>query len=178
LAITKNRKKALVTQYHDLLVKHRGIVLASFVGLSVKEQEDLRRKVRELGGEFLVVKNTLAKLAFQQAGLPVPEEALLGTTVVGGVSEDVPALAKTIVEAAKRLDSIRVKAGVIDGVLYSGKQIEQLAELPPIPVVRAQFLGLLQAPATRMVGALAGSVRQVATVLKAFSEAGAAPAAS
>jgi len=172
LAITKSRKQALVTRYEEQLNRSKGVVLASFAGLTVKEQEDLRRKVRELGGEFHVVKNTLAKLAFQRAGLPVPEEALLGTTVIGTVSEDVPALAKTIVEAAKQSEFIWVKAAVIDGVLYGARQVEQLAELPALPVLRARLLGLIQTPASRVVGALNGSVRQLASVVKAYSETG------
>lgn len=174
MALSKSRKQALVAQYHELLANSKGVVLAGFTGLTVKEQEELRRKVRELGGEFHVVKNTLAKLAFQQAGMPVPEDALLGTTVLGCVSDDVLALAKTIVEAAKQSECISVKAGVFDGVLYGPKQVEQLAALPPLPVMRAQLLGLLQAPASRLASALAGSVRQLATVVKAYSEAGAA----
>ncbi len=175
MAITKSDKQAMITRYEDILRGSKGVVLASFTKLTVKQQEDLRQKVRELGGEFHVVKNTLVKLALQHVGLPVPEEALLGTTVIGTVADDVPGLAKTIVEAAKQSESIRVKAAVIDGVLYGARQVEQLAELPGLPVLRARLLGLIQTPASRVVGALNGSVRQLASVVKAYSET-AAPA--
>jgi len=59
---------------------------------------------------------------------------------------------------------------VLEGALYSARQIEQLAELPALPVLQARLLGVMQAPGARVAGALAGSVRQLAAVVKAFSE--------
>jgi large subunit ribosomal protein L10 len=170
LAITKSRKQALVAQYQDLLSRSKGAILAGFSGMTVRDLEELRRKIRDQGGEFHVVKNRLAKLAFKEAGLPVPEEALEGTTVVGFAMEDVTILAKTIVEAAKQSGAVWLKGGVLEGALYSARQIEQLAELPALPVLQARLLGVLKAPASRVAGALAGSVRQLATVVKAFGE--------
>jgi large subunit ribosomal protein L10 len=178
LAISKERKEALVAQYRERLARSKGVILAAYAGLSVKEMDDLRRKIRELGGEFHVVQNRLAKLAFKEAGLPVPEEALVGTTAIGFMSEDVLAMAKVLVDAAKESEFLRVKSGVIDGVLYGPQQVERLAGLPPLPLLRAQLLGVLQAPASRVVGALAGSVRQLATVVRAYSEKGAGAGAA
>lgn len=179
MAVTKSRKQHLVAQYRDLLVKSKGVVLTAYSGLNVKGMEDLRRKIRDSGGEFHVVQNRLAKLAFKEAGLPVPEEALLGTTAIGFAMEDALAVAKTLVEAARQSEFVRIKGGVIDGALYGAAQVEHLAELPPLPVVRAQLLGLLQTPASRLAGVLAGSVRQVINVVKAYSETEAkAPAAA
>lgn len=174
MAITKERKQALVAEYRKLLERSKGVVLASFSGLSVKEMEDIRRKLREQGGEFHVVKNRLVRLAFREAGLPVPEEALTGTTVIGYAPEDAPALAKTIVEAAKASEFVRVKAGVIDGVLYGARQVEMLADLPPLPVLRARLIGVIQSPAGRVAGALAGTARKLIGVAKAYSEKAAA----
>jgi large subunit ribosomal protein L10 len=136
LAITKERKQALVAEYRDRLERSKAVVLASFSGLSVKDMEEIRRKLREQGGELHVVKNRLVRLAFREAGLPVPEEALTGTTVMGYAPDDAPGLAKTIVDAAKASEFIRVKGGVIDGVLYGARQVEMLADLPPLPVLR------------------------------------------
>jgi len=69
------------------------------------------------------------------------------------------------------MDFINVKGAVIDGVIYDELQVTRLANLPPLPMVRAQFLSMLQAPASRIAGVLAGSIRQVVSVLKAYSEA-------
>lgn len=176
MAISKDRKQALVAQYRDLLTQSKGIFLADYSGLTVRELEDLRRKIREQGGELHVVKNRLVKLAFKEIGLPVPEEALSGPTAIGFTAEDVPGIAKVIVDASKESEFIRVKAGLIDGTLYRPAQVQLLAELPPLPVVRAQLLGLLQAPASRVASALAGSVRQLASVIHAYSKTDGVPA--
>jgi len=175
LAITKERKQALVAEYRERLERSKAVVLASFSGLSVKDMEEIRRKLREQGGELHVVKNRLVRLAFREAGLPVPEEALTGTTVIGYAPDDAPGLAKTIVDAAKASEFIRVKGGVIDGVLYGARQVEMLADLPPLPVLRARLIGVIQAPAGRVAGALAGTARKLVGVAKAYAET-AAPA--
>jgi large subunit ribosomal protein L10 len=159
-----------VDAYRAWLDGSSGLVLTSYSGMSVRALEDLRRKVREAGGEYHVIKNRLMTLALRQAGMEVPSEALEGTTAIGFAGEDVQATLKAIVETAKHAEALKVKAALLDGRVYERRQVERLAELPPLPVVRAQLLGLLQAPATRVAGVLAGSVRQVVNVVKAYSE--------
>ncbi len=174
MAITKEGKQALIARYQELLERSGGVVLATYSGLRVRDLEDLRRKARELGAEFHVVQNRLARRAFTQAGLPVPEEALRGTTAIGFAGEDPLALVKMIVDASKQSEFVRVKGGLLGGQLYGARQMEALAELPPLPILRARLLGLLQAPAGRVAGALAGSVRQLVSVVKAYAESSAA----
>jgi large subunit ribosomal protein L10 len=168
--VTRQRKQELVEAYRAWLEGSSGLVLTSYSGMSVRALEELRRKVREAGGEYHVIKNRLMTLALRQAGMDVPPEALEGTTAIGFAGEDVQAMLKAIVETAKQAEALKVKAALMDGRVYERRQVERLAELPPLPVVRAQLLGLLQAPATRVAGVLAGSVRQVVNVVKAYSE--------
>jgi large subunit ribosomal protein L10 len=170
LAISKARKQALTADYAEKLRRSQGIVLAAFSGSRVSELEALRRKVRENGGEFHVVKNRLMLLALKEAGMPVPSGGLEGTTAVGFAGDDVPGVAKAIVDAARTSEALKVKGGVISGVAYAPAEIERLADLPPMPVLRARLLGVIGAPASRLAGVLAGSVRQLATVVKAYSE--------
>lgn len=170
MAISKKRKEAMVKQYAEMLGRSTGVILASFSGVTVKDMEGLRQKIRESGGEFHVVKNSLIDLAFRQTGYQLAEEYLIGTTAVGFAGEDVSAVAKAIVELSKQTEALRVKAGVIEGRTYDGGQIEQFAELPPLNVLQARLLSVLQTPAGRMAGVLGGSVRQIASVLKAYSE--------
>jgi large subunit ribosomal protein L10 len=177
LAISKQRKQALVDQYRDLVGKSEGIILASYSGLAVKDLERLRRKVRDLGGEFHVVKNRLARLTLVEAGLTVADEALEGATAVGFAPDDPLALAKTIVDFSKESDRVKVKAGVVNGVVYNGDQVRRLAETPPLPVLRARLLGLFNTPATRLAGVLSAPARQVSTVIKAYADKSAVAAA-
>jgi large subunit ribosomal protein L10 len=170
LAISKARKRELVAAYRDMLGRNSGMILANLSGVSVARVDGLRRKIREAGGEFHIVKNNLVWLAFQEVGLEFPEDALDGPTAIGFGSEELPAIAKAIIDLAKEAETVSVKAGWIDGVVYSGLQIERLADLPPLAVVQAQLLGVLTAPASRLVGSLAASVRQVVNVMNAYSE--------
>ncbi len=174
MAISKERKEALVEQYRELASGSRGLIFTSYSGLSVPQVEDLRGKIRELGGDFHIVKNRLLKLAFDEIGLPMPAEAMIGTTALGFAREDIPAVAKAMVDLAKESEGMTLKGAVVEGSLYTAAQVERLADLPPLPVVQAQLIGVLQAPAARLVGALAGSVRQVVNVIHAYAESEAA----
>ena len=69
----------------------KALILAEYNGLTMKDMDDLRSKAREAGGEFHVVKNTLGKLAFEEAGLPLPEDFLEGSTAIGFAFQDAPA---------------------------------------------------------------------------------------
>ncbi|HLF03044.1 MAG TPA: 50S ribosomal protein L10 [Anaerolineales bacterium] len=170
MAITKKRRAELVRQYSELVKKSEAIVIASYTGLQVKGIDQLRRKVRESAGEFHVVKNTLAAIAMKQAGRPVPEEMLAGSTALGFAFSDVPGVAKAISDFAKDSEFVKVKGGVMGNKVLDSKQVNALASLPPLPVVRAQLLGLLNTPATRLAGIVASGVRQVVNVVKAYSE--------
>ncbi len=177
MAISKERKQALVSQYQDLMEKSRGMIITSYSGLTMKELEALRAQLREVGGQFHIVKNTLLDRAAQQAGIPLPEGTLEGTTAIGFAEEELPTIAKSIVDLSRETETIWLKGGLIDGELLNANQITRLADLPPLPVVQAQLLGLLTTPSTRIAGALSASLRQVASLFKVYSESDAEGAA-
>jgi len=176
LAITKQRKNELVEEYRRLIEGSRGHVLTSYSGVTVTDLEELRRKLREVGGEFHIVKNSLMKLVLEEAGMSAPENAFEGTTAIGFATDDIPAVAKAIVDLAKEGELLKVKGAIVEGQIFSRAQVERLANLPPLPVVQAQFLGVLQAPGRRVASVVASSVRQVVNVVKAYADSG-APAA-
>ncbi|MCK5633947.1 MAG: hypothetical protein KAI06_02625, partial [Anaerolineales bacterium] len=78
--------------------------------------------------------------------------------------------AKAIVDLAKETKVFQVKGAVIDGEFFDSARVKSLAALPPMPVIQAQLLSLIQAPASQIAGVLASSVRQVVSVVKAYSE--------
>jgi large subunit ribosomal protein L10 len=170
LALSKTQKQELAVEYEKMVRDSQGIILAAYSGLKTQELEGLRRRVREMGGEFHVVKNTLLERALQKASLPLPGGSLKGTTAVAVATEDVPALAKAIVDYARTSEFLKVKGAVIGGLAYSAQQAERLAELPPLPVLRAQLLGVINAPAGRLAGAVAASVRQLVNVMNAYAK--------
>ena len=86
MAISKELKEVLVDQYKNVISENSAVILTSNSGLSVKEMEGLRINIREVGGEFLVVKNTLVKRAFDETDTPMPEGGLEGTTAIGATN--------------------------------------------------------------------------------------------
>lgn len=178
MAISRNKKEELVQEYREIIERSRGLIMTGYSGLTVRDTEELRTKMREVGGEFHIVKNSLVELAMEEAGVPVPDGSLEGTTAIGFADEDIPTVAKAIVDLAKERNVLQVKAAIIEGNIYQPDRIEKLADLPPLPIVRGQLLGLLQAPGGRVVNTLAGSVRQVLNVVKAYSEQEGAEAAA
>lgn len=178
MAITKERKDQLIHQYGDWMKRSQLQVVMTYKGLSMKEVDGLRSKLREVGGEFHVVKNTLAKLAFQQAGMPLPEKFFEASTAIAFAFEDAPAIAKALNELQKTSEFVKVKGGYLDKKPVSPEGVKALADMPPLPVMRALLLGMMLAPASKLVRTLAEPARGLAAVLKAHAEPeAAAPAA-
>jgi large subunit ribosomal protein L10 len=179
LAISKKRKEELVAQYVEQLQQSQGIILADYRGLSVGDIDDIRKAVRPANGKFQVVKNTLLALALKEEGISLPEEWLAGPTAVSFCFEEVPPIAKALTTAAKDLETLQVKGGIVAGSLINAAQVSTLADLPSREVLLAQVLGTINAPAGRVAGLVASGIRQVLNVLQAYvdklEESGGAP---
>ncbi len=176
MAITKERKNELITQYSEWVSQSKALVLTQYVGLTMKDIDALRAKVRESGGEFHIIKNTLAKRAFEQAGYKVQEGQFEGSTAIVFAFTDAPATVKTVTDYAKTSEFLKVKGGFLEKQALTPDGVKALADLPPLPVVRAQLLGTLLAPAGKLVRTLAEPGRMIAAVIKAHAEPEAAPA--
>jgi len=171
LALTKEKKQDVQAQYEGWLEKSQAVFLVEYTGMNMPAFDALRRKVRETGGEFHVIKNTLGKRAFEAQGFTTPEEYFLGSTAAGFAFEDPPAMAKILSEMAKELPAVKIKGGLLNGQVVSGADVRALAALPPLPVMRAHLLGTIMAPATKLARTLAEPGRQIAQVLKAYADA-------
>jgi large subunit ribosomal protein L10 len=183
LAINKERKQELLKIYSELIKKSEGMILVEYRGLNMKGMGPLRGRVREAAGELHVVKNTLAQRALRDAGRDAPSELFTQTTAIGFAFSDIAGLAKALTSFSKENEFVKVKGALLGGRVLTTQEVQALADLPPLPVVRGQLLGLLSTPASRLAGVVAGGVRQVLNVVKAYSEkeapaaAEAAPAA-
>jgi large subunit ribosomal protein L10 len=136
----------------------------------MKDLDNIRAKIREAGGEFHVVKNTLVRRAFAENGMEVPQDYLVKSTALSIAFTDPASTAKALADATKGIEFVKVKGGFMGGQLLDAAQVKALAEMPPLPVVRAQLLGVLQAPASKLARTIAEPARGLAAVLKAFSE--------
>jgi large subunit ribosomal protein L10 len=176
LAITKERKNELIAHYSEWVSRSKALVLTQYLGMTMKDIDALRAKVRENGGEFHIIKNTLALLAFERAGLVAPKEQFEGSTAIVFAFSDAPATVKAITEFARTTEFLKIKGGFFEKQSLTPEGVKALAELPPLPVVRAQLLGTLLAPASKLVRTLAEPGRMIAAVIKAHAEPEAAPA--
>lgn len=170
LALSKQKKSEVLDQYTTWLSKSQAVILVEYIGANMKEMDNIRAKVRESGGEFHVLKNTLAKRAFEARGLPIPETFLTSSTAASFAFSDPAATAKALADATKGMEFIKVKGGFLGAEILDVAQVKALADLPPLPVVRAQLLGVLQAPAGKLVRTLAEPARSLAAVFRAYSE--------
>ena len=170
MAISKGRKNEVIAQYGEWLAKSKAMVLTEYRGLNMKELDDLRSKAREVGGEFHIIKNTLGKLAFQEAGMSFPEDFFEGSTAIGFAFQDAPPLAKTMTDFARTSEFFKVKGGYLGTRPIGPQEVTALAEMPPLPVMRARLLGTILAPASQVARILAEPARQVAAVIKAYAD--------
>jgi large subunit ribosomal protein L10 len=177
LAKSKAQKEAMLAEYLEWLQKSRAVVLVEYSGLKMKDLDVIRARARENGGEFHIVKNTLAKLALEKAGFSVPADYAEKSTAIGFAYNDAAAFTKAITEATKSMEAVKVKGGFLDVKVLSAAQVKYLASLPPLPVLRSQLLGVLQAPASKLARTLAEPGRSLASVVKAYSDK-AAPVAA
>ncbi len=172
MAISRQKKEELVASYVDQMNSSEAIIVTDYRGLTVVELQELRGKIREADGSYAVVKNTLAKLALEQAGLPAIDDMLLGPVGIGFCGNNVPGVAKAITDYAKANEIFAVKGGLMGETIIDEAAVKSLASLPSLDVLRAQILGLINAPATQLVGVVSGSIRQLVNVVNAYADTG------
>lgn len=169
MAFTKNEKAEIMAGYEKKLKDSQAIFIVEFKRMTMKDIDALRGKVRDAGGEVHVCKNTLLTTAMEKAGYPATK-ILEGTSLVGFALTDPPALAKVISDASKNAEVYKIKGGFLGVNPISAVEVKALADLPPLPVMRAKLLGLFQTPASQLVRTLAEPARSMACVIKGYSE--------
>jgi large subunit ribosomal protein L10 len=168
LALTREQKIERVAEYAEQLEKSRGIILVDYRGLSVAEMEKIRGSMRPIASEFQVVKNRLLNLALEERGMSLPDEWLTGPTAVSFCREEIPPVAKALVEAGEETEKLSLKGGWMNESTLSAEQVKRIAELPSREVLLAQVLGTIHGPGRQVAGAVASGVRQVLNVLQAY----------
>lgn len=176
MAFTKQEKSDLLAKYEGWLKNSQAVFVVEYSRMSMKEIDALRTKVREAGGQLHVVKNTLMEIALKNAG--IQSKGLQKTSLCGFAMTDAAALAKVFADATKNSEIFKLKLGYLSGQQIAPESIKALADLPPLPVMRAKLLGLIQTPAGQLVRTLAEPARRMAYVVKAYSEKEATPTAA
>jgi large subunit ribosomal protein L10 len=163
-------KAAKVAELKELLAGSKGVILVDYCGLTVAEDTDLRRKMREAGVKYMVAKNTFIRIAAKEAGIEGLEGMLEHNTALAFSAEDPVAPAKIVSEFAKDHKALEVKGGVLDSKVIGLEEIKALAELPSRDELLAKLVGSMQAPISGFVNVLHGTLRNLVYVLDAVRQ--------
>ncbi len=170
MALKRSEKEALVQELQDKFSRCVSVIMTDFTGLNVSGANDLRRRLREIGADFKVSKNTLLKRAAQGTQVEALTDYFIGPNAVAIAYDDPVAVAKVLVEFAKDNEALEIKGGVLNGKYMDKEGIVSLSKLPSREVLLAQLLSVMVAPATNMVQVLAAIPRKLLYALKAIEE--------
>ena len=161
-----SEKQAIVASLTEKLQNASAGVLVDYKGITVAEDTALRAELRKNNVEYAVVKNTLLRFAAKNCGLDELDGVLNGTTSLAICNDDPVAPARVINDFAKKCNGhFEIKGGFMDGKVMALNEVMALAEIPPLPILRAQVLGTMLAP-----------ISGLACVLKQIAEKQGAPA--
>lgn len=173
MAISRDKKTALVSELSDLLSSSKMTVAAQYEGVSVADMQNLRRQAREAGVTIKVVKNRLVRVAMSQAdNFKDTDTSLLeGQLLYASSTEDEVAPAQVLAAFAKKQPAIKLVAGFdANGTSLDTAAVQHLANLPTKEQLRGQVVGVIAAPLTQMLGVMNGAQRGFAQVLSQRSE--------
>src|SRR5437588_5047457 len=162
-------KERIVSELAERLKSSQNLLVADYRGLTMPEIDELRSKLLETGARFSVVKNTLTRLAAEEAGVKQLLELVDGPTAIAFIDADgdPAAAAKILNDTARAHDVLVIRGGLLEGDTVSDVEIKRLATLPPTEVLRAQFAGTVAAPLTTIVGLFTAPVRDLVNVIDA-----------
>lgn len=163
-------KKSISAEYVARLNRSPFFIVTDYTGLKVQHFGELRKRLRAVGAEIHVVKNTIFKIAAKESGLSDLGASLTGQTAVVTGPKDISAAAKVLKTFGAEFEKPKVRFGVLDKQHLEAPALAALADLPSIEVLRGKLLGLLQAPASGLVRLLNEPAASLARVLQAKAD--------
>jgi large subunit ribosomal protein L10 len=163
-------KEAVVEELTDSFSEAQALVITDYLGLDVAEMTELRRRLREAGVKYKVVKNTLAGIAAEKANVDEIDEYFVGPTAIAFGIDDAVSPAKILVDFAEEHENLGIKAGTLDDSIISIEKVESLAEIPPREQLLAQAFSGMQSPIKGLVSVLNGNLRGLVQTLNQIKE--------
>jgi large subunit ribosomal protein L10 len=167
--VLKSDKERIVEELASELGAADTLIVADYRGLTNKQLEALRDQLIPHGARFRIVKNTLTRRAAEQAGADALLVMLEGPTAIAFIesSGDPAAVAKALAATAKETNVLALRGGILEGKTLSGDDVEQLAKLPPVDVLRGQLVGAIVAPLTQLLGLVTAPLRDLHGLVEA-----------
>jgi large subunit ribosomal protein L10 len=163
-------KEAVVQEMTEILEKATSVFVTDYKGLDVEQISAFRKKCREQSVHYLVVKNTLARIAAEKTGWGEMIEHLKGPSAVAYSYDDPSAPARVIKEFTKDKDKPEIKVSLFEGVFYGPEKMDMIASLPSKEVVLSQVAGAFKAPIQGFTGVMGGLLSQFVRTLDAVRE--------
>lgn len=164
------QKQEISQSLRDQLADVSAFVLIDYTGMTVEQSTQLRNQFRQSGCKYQVYKNSIIRFAIKDTNHESATPLLKGMTGLAYSSEDPGAAARVVRDLAKEVSSLKIKGGVMEGKLLDEKGVEQLADMPGPRELKAQFLALLNTPATNFVRVLNAVPQKVLYLLNAKKE--------
>jgi large subunit ribosomal protein L10 len=165
----KPEKEKIVAELTERLRSSETLIVADYRGLSVSEVDELRTKLLEHGAGFTVVKNSLTRRAAEAAGADALLALLDGPSAIAFLEAggDAVAVAKALADSARTTKILAVRGGLMQGRTITAEEIDVLAKLPPLDVLRGQVLGAVTSPITTIVGLFTAPLRDLHGLIQA-----------
>jgi large subunit ribosomal protein L10 len=163
-------KKLLTKEYLTRLNASPFFIVVGYQGLKVAHLTEFRKRLQKTGSEVHVVKNSIFTIAAKEAGIADLNGSVAGQVAVVTGQKDISAAAKVVKNFAAEFDKLKVKFGYLDNKRLAEADLMTLADLPSIEVLRSKLLGVLNAPATKLVVLLNTPGSQLARVIKAKAD--------
>src|SRR6266516_4977662 len=165
----RKEKAQVVAELAERLKATDTLIVADYRGLTVSEIGELRDQLVQHGARFSVVKNTLTRLAAEQAGTKDLLELVDGPTAIAFIEPegDPVATAKVLSDVSKARDVLVIRGGMLDGKPITDADVKNLSKLPPTDVLRAQLVGALAGSLTTVVGLFTAPLRDLVNVIDA-----------
>jgi len=167
--VLKQEKERIVEELASQLGAAETLFVADYRGLTNKQLEKLRDQLLEHGARFRIVKNTLTRRAAEQAGAEGLLVLLEGPTAIASIESggDPAAVAKALAATAKEANVLTFRGGILEGSALSGEEIDRLATLPPMDVLRGQLVGAVVAPLTQLLALVSAPLRELHGLVEA-----------
>jgi large subunit ribosomal protein L10 len=167
--VLRTEKERIVTELAQELEAAETLIVADYRGLTNKQLEALRDKLLESGARFRIVKNTLTRRAAAQAGADALLVMLEGPTAIAFIESggDPAAVAKALATTARETNVLTLRGGLLEGKTLSGEEVDRLATLPPVDVLRGQLVGAIIAPVTQLLGLVSAPLRDLQGLIDA-----------
>lgn len=167
---TKAFKNEKIEKIKEKVDKAQVAILTNYQGLSVEEITKLRRSIQQGGGDYMVTKNTLTKIAIQGTQYEVLADSLKGPSAIAFGFEDPVSPAKALSQFIKEAKKGEIVAAVLEGKLLSAQEAKALANLPTKEELYAKMLGCVNSPATGIVGSINAVMAQLTRAMAAVRD--------